>query len=101
MAERRSKEIGIRKVLGASVSSLWALLSKEFALLMVISCVIAAPLAAYFLKDWLDKFEYRIELRWWVFVVAGISALAVTLLTVSFQSVKAALTNPVKSLRSE
>jgi ABC-type antimicrobial peptide transport system permease subunit len=101
MAERRTKEIGIRKVLGASVVNLWAMLSKEFLALVVISGLLATPLAAYFLKNWLDTYDYRIDLHWWVFVAACAAALALTLLTVSFQSVKAALSNPVKSLRSE
>ncbi|MCF8243880.1 MAG: ABC transporter permease [Saprospiraceae bacterium] len=101
MAERRTKEIGIRKVLGATTTNLWAMLSKEFVVLVLVSCFIAVPLAAYFLKDWLDKFEYRIGLNWWVFAIAGLAALAISLLTVSFQSIKAALANPVKSLRSE
>jgi ABC-type lipoprotein release transport system permease subunit len=101
MAERRTKEIGIRKVLGATTTHLWAMLSKEFVVLVLVSCVIAAPLAAYFLNNWLAGYEYRTELSWWVFALAAAGALAVTLLTVSFQSVKAALANPVKSLRSE
>jgi putative ABC transport system permease protein len=101
MVERRTKEIGIRKVLGASLSNLWALLSKEFVGLVVISAVIAAPVAAWFLKDWLEKFEYRIGLPWWVFVVAGVLAIVGATLVVALQTVRAALANPVKSLRSE
>jgi ABC-type antimicrobial peptide transport system permease subunit len=101
MAERRTKEIGIRKVLGASTANLWALLSKEFVALVAIGCILAMPLAAYITKGWLEKFEYRIELSWAMFALAAVAAIAVTLLTVSFQSVKAALANPVKSLRSE
>ncbi|MCC6723082.1 MAG: FtsX-like permease family protein, partial [Saprospiraceae bacterium] len=101
MAERRTKEIGIRKVLGASTANLWALLSKEFVGLVAIACLVAVPLANYIVKGWLDKFEYRIGLGWSVFVLAGVAAIAITLLTVSFQSIKAALANPVKSLRSE
>ncbi len=101
MAERRTKEIGIRKVLGASTANLWALLSKEFVALVAIGCIVAMPLAAYITKGWLEKFEYRIELGWAMFALAAVAAIAVTLLTVSFQSVKAALANPVKSLRSE
>ncbi len=101
MAEQRIKEIGVRKVLGASVLNLWGLLSKDFVVLVLIAFGIATPLAYYFLSNWLQKYEYRTEISWWIFVVSGAGALAITLLTVSFQSVKAALMNPVKSLRSE
>lgn len=101
MAERRTKEIGIRKVLGASVSSLVALLSKDFLKLVFIALVIASPLAYYLMEKWLQDFAYRIEISWWIFAVAGFGAIAVGFLTVSFQSVKAALANPVKSLRNE
>ncbi|GAB3264034.1 ABC transporter permease [Larkinella harenae] len=101
LAEQRTKEVGIRKVLGASVTNLWALLSREFVGLVVVACVLASPLAAYFLNGWLQQFDYRISLNAWVFVLAGGLAILVALLTVSFQSIKAALTNPVTSLRSE
>lgn len=101
MAEARTKEIGVRKVLGASVGSLWALLSKDFVMLVVIACLIATPLAWYFLDGWLQQYPYRTDISWWVFATAGSGALGITLLTVSFQSIKAALMNPVKSLRSE
>ena len=101
VAEQRTKEIGIRKVLGASVGSLWGLLSQDFVGLVVISCLVATPIAWYSLTGWLQQYSYRTELSWWVFVVASGGALVLTLLTVSFQSVKAALMNPVKSLRSE
>ncbi|MPR34848.1 ABC transporter permease [Salmonirosea aquatica] len=101
VAEQRTKEIGVRKVLGASVASLWRLLSKDFVLLVLIALLIAAPVAWYFLNGWLQKYTYRTELSWWIFAAAGAGALAITLLTVSFQAVKAALMNPVKSLRSE
>jgi predicted permease len=101
MAERRTKEIGIRKVLGASVANLWAILSREFVALVVLSILLATPIAAWLLGDWLERFDYRIGLQWWFFAAAGVAAIAVTLLTVSFQSIKAALANPVKSLRSE
>lgn len=100
-AEQRTKEIGIRKALGASVTQMWAMLSKEFVYLVVVSCAIASPIALYFLSDWLKKYEYHIELSWVVFAVAALLAVVITLLTVSFQAIKAALMNPVKSLRSE
>ena len=101
VAEQRTKEIGVRKVLGASVTNLWGLLSKDFVLLVLISCFIATPLAWYFMGKWLLKYDYRTSISVWVFVIAGFAALAITLLTVSYQAIKAALMNPVKSLRSE
>ena len=101
VAEQRIKEIGIRKVLGASTLNLWGLLSKDFVTLVILSCVISAPIAWYFLHDWLLKYEYRTEISGWIFIVTGLGALTITLLTVSFQSIKAALMNPVESLRSE
>ncbi len=101
VAEQRTKEIGIRKVLGASLTSIWGMLSKEFVMLVIISCLIAIPLAYYYLHQWLQKYEYRTEISWWVFVAAAAGALIITLLTVSFQAIKAALSNPVKSLRTE
>nr|WP_293841066.1 ABC transporter permease [uncultured Arsenicibacter sp.] len=101
MAEQRTKEIGVRKVLGASVTSVVALLSKDFLKLVLIAIVIASPLAWYVMNQWLDDFAYRITIDWWVFVLAGILAIGIALLTVSFQSIKAALINPVKSLKSE
>ena len=101
MAEQRTKEIGVRKVLGASVSNLWALLSKDFIVLVVIAFLIAAPTAWYFLSNWLQQYEYRTDISWWIFAMSGAGSLAITLLTVSFQAIKAALIDPVKSLRSE
>jgi ABC-type antimicrobial peptide transport system permease subunit len=101
VAEQRTKEIGIRKVLGASISSLWGMLSRDFVVLVIISCVIAAPIAYYFMNQWLDKYNYRTEISWWVFVVTGLGALGITLLTVSYQAIKAALMNPIKSLKTE
>lgn len=101
VAEQRTKEIGIRKVLGASTGQVWMLLSKDFILLVLISCAIASPLAYYFLQDWLQKYEYRIDIGAGVFVIAAVVALGITLVTISFQAIKAALANPVKSLRSE
>ncbi|MGM9507628.1 ABC transporter permease [Larkinella sp. GY13] len=100
-AEQRTKEIGVRKVLGASVGSIVALLSKDFLKLVGIAIVIAAPIAWYAVSTWLDDFAYKIDLSWWIFAVAGILAVGIALLTVSFQSIKAALMNPVKTLRSE
>jgi ABC-type antimicrobial peptide transport system permease subunit len=100
-AEQRTKEIGIRKVLGASVTSLWALLSKDFVGLVVIAFAVATPLAYYFLSGWLENYEYRTNLSPWIFALAGGGALLITLVTVSFQAIKAALRNPVKSLRTE
>lgn len=101
VAEQRKKEIGVRKVLGASVLSVWNLLSKDFAMLVVISFLVAVPVSYYFMYNWLQGYHYRTELSWWIFVVAALGALVITLITVSFQAVKAALANPVKSLRVE
>ena len=101
VAEQRTKEIGIRKVLGASVSGLVALLSKDFVRLVAISFVIAAPLAWLAMHKWLQDFEYRITISWTVFLLAGLMALAIAIITISFQAIKAAVANPVKNLRSE
>lgn len=101
VAEQRTKEIGVRKVLGASVFNVWKLLSKEFFILVNISLLIAVPSAYYFMHNWLQNYTYRTDISWWVFIVAGISALGVTLLTISYQSIKTALMDPVKSLRTE
>jgi putative ABC transport system permease protein len=101
IAEQRTKEIGVRKVLGASVLNLWGLLSKDFVFLVLIAFGIATPIAYYFLSNWLQKYTYHTDISWWIFAASGSGALLITLLTVSFQSIKAALMNPVKSLRSE
>ena len=101
MAVQRSKEIGVRKVLGASVLNLWKLLSRDFVVLVLISLCISVPIAYYFMHNWLLDFDYRTPLSWWIFVSAGMGALLITLLTVSYQSIKAAMANPVNSLRSE
>ncbi len=101
MAENRVKEIGIRKVLGASVLGITGLLSKEFIGLIIISFVIAAPIAWYFMNSWLQDYSYRVSIEWWVFALTVTAAILITLITVSFQSIKAAVANPVKSLRNE
>lgn len=100
-AERRTKEIGVRKVLGASVTGITALLSKDFIKLVALSCVVAFPFAWILMNNWLQNYKYRIAISWWIFLAAGISAVLIALLTISFQSVKAAVANPVKSLRTE
>ena len=101
MAEQRIKEIGVRKVLGATVFNLWSLLSKDFVVMVVISLIIATPVAYYFMQKWLLNFQYRADMSWWIFAVTAIGAIMITLLTVSYQSIKAALANPVKSLKTE
>jgi putative ABC transport system permease protein len=101
VAEQRIREIGIRKVLGASVANLWQMLSKDFVVLVAISCFVAMPLAWYFMDSWLDSFVYRSTISWLIFAVTGAIAMLVTLATVSFQAIKAATADPVKSLRTE
>jgi putative ABC transport system permease protein len=100
-AERRIKEIGVRKVLGASITNITTLLSKDFLLLVLASCLVAFPLAWWMMHSWLQNYKYRIEISWWIFLIAGIVAILISLITVSFQAIKAAVANPVKSLRSE
>lgn len=101
VAEQRIREVGIRKVLGASLFDLWQLLSTDFVILVIISCLIAVPIAGYYLHEWLQQYEYRTPLSWWIFAVSSLGALAITLLTVSFQAIRAAMMNPVNSLRTE
>ena len=100
-AGRRIKEIGIRKVLGGSVSGIMILLSVDFLKLVALSCLIAFPVAWWVMNTWLQDYQYRIEIHWWVFALSGVMAIVIALATVSFQAIKAALMNPVKSLRSE
>jgi len=101
MAEQRRKEIGIRKVLGASTFSLWRLLTKEFLALVTLALLIAIPLAGFGMHKWLQQFPYRTGLAWWIFASAAAGALLITFATISYQTIKAALTNPTTSLRSE
>jgi ABC-type antimicrobial peptide transport system permease subunit len=101
VAEQRTKEIGVRKVLGASLFHVWGMLSKDFILLVVISCAIAVPIAYVVLHKWLEQYSYRAPMSWWIFVSASVGALVITLLTVSYQAVRAGMMNPVGALRSE
>ena len=101
IAEQRTKEIGIRKIMGASVSNLWQMLSKDFVLLVLVSCLIAVPCGHYLMTSWLQKYEYHTDISWWLLISTCLAAVAITILTVSYQSIRAAMMNPVKSLRSE
>ncbi len=101
VAEQRTKEIGVRKVLGASVFNVWNMLSKDFLKLVTVSCFIAVPIAYYIMNGWLQEYPYRVILKWWIFALAMLGAMGVTILTVSFQAIKAARSNPIKSLRTE
>ncbi|HEU4634400.1 MAG TPA: FtsX-like permease family protein, partial [Flavisolibacter sp.] len=100
-AEQRTKEIGIRKVLGASVTDVVRLLSKDFLRLVLIALVVAAPVGWYFMSKWLQDFAYRIHISWWIFFIAGLFALVIAFFTIASQAVRAALSNPVKNLRTE
>ena len=101
VAEQRTKEIGVRKVLGASVFNVWNMLSKDFLKLVIISCFIAIPIAYYVMNGWLQEYPYRVILEWWIFALAVIGAMGITVMTVSFQAIRAATQNPVTSLRDE
>ena len=101
MAEQRTKEIGVRKVLGATIFNLWKLLSKDFVFLISLSCLTAIPISWWLLHQWLQQFSYRTEISWWIFAAAALGGLIITIFTVSFQAIKAATANPVKSLRAE
>ncbi|KAA2240025.1 FtsX-like permease family protein [Chitinophaga agrisoli] len=100
-ARQRTREIGIRKVLGASVANITTMLSKDFVMLVLIALVIAAPIAWYFMHRWLEGFAYQVSISWWIYVIAGLTAMIIALITVSFQAIKAAVADPVKSLRME
>jgi putative ABC transport system permease protein len=100
-AERRTKEIGVRKVLGASVPGIAMLVSKDFFKLVAVSCIVAFPIAWWMMSGWLENYKYRIAISWWIFLAAGALAILIAFVTVSFQAIKAAVANPVKSLRTE
>ncbi len=101
IAEQRTKEIAVRKVLGASVTNLWKLLSAEFVRLVSVSCLIASPIAWYYLHKWLQQYDFRIAISFWVFILVGAGTLLIALMTISIQILKAAMTNPVEQLRAE
>jgi ABC-type antimicrobial peptide transport system permease subunit len=101
MAVQRVKEVGIRKVLGATIQNVVYLFSKEFIILISIAFVIASPIAWYFMHEWLKDFAYPIDISFWIFIIAGAASLLIALITISFQAIKAALSNPIKSLRTE
>jgi ABC-type antimicrobial peptide transport system permease subunit len=100
-AERRTKEIGVRKVLGASIPGIASLVSKDFLKLVAVACLVAFPLAWWIMNSWLNNYQYRVGISWWIFLIAGAVAIVIAILTVSYQSIKAAVANPIKSLRTE
>jgi putative ABC transport system permease protein len=100
-AEQRAKEVGIRKVLGASVAGIVRLISKDFVKLVIIAIVVASPMAWYVLQKWLENYPYRTPISWWVFAVTAIVALLITISTVSFQAIRAATADPIRSLQNE
>jgi ABC-type antimicrobial peptide transport system permease subunit len=100
-SEQRTKEVGIRKVLGANVSQIVTLLSKDFMKLIIIAIIVSTPVAYYFMSEWLQGFEYHIGIEWWMFAIAASGAILLAILTISFQAIKTARENPVKSLRTE
>jgi len=100
-AEQRRKEIGVRKVIGASVADIIGMLSKDILKLIALAAIIAMPVAWLAMRNWLQNFAYRVTISWWVFILAGGAALLIALATISYQAIKAALANPIKSLRSE
>ncbi|MEL7005565.1 MAG: FtsX-like permease family protein, partial [Bacteroidota bacterium] len=101
MTEKRAKEIGIRKVMGATVKSIWQLLTKDFVTLVILSSILAAPIAYYLLDEWISQFDYQMDIPVWIFIYSSLGALIITLITVSYQAIKSAVANPVESLRSE
>jgi putative ABC transport system permease protein len=100
-ARQRVKEIGIRKVLGATVADITTLLSKDFITLVIIAIAVASPIAWWAMNKWLQEFAYRTQISWWVFIGAGLLAIFIALVTISFQAIKAAMANPIKNLRTE
>ena len=101
VAEQRRKEIGIRKILGASVSNLWTMLSLDFVQMVLLACVIGIPVAWFYLNEWLQQFTYRVSISIWVIMLSAAGALTITIITVSFQTIRASMGDPVRSLRSE